>query len=124
MIGRHAGPVMEDLLRRMSQNSIGERCAPATSRNACSPDFLNAYGVSQLRLLKIYEAMTVFNEIALDPTTLHVRPDVPDSFKTNLATARLLAKNPLGCLEALRMVRNRRNECCRRPRMAVRQWDR
>jgi len=115
---------MEDLLRRMSRNIAAEHSMPAQSRIACSPDFLNAYGVSLLRQMKIYEALTVFNEISLDPTSLRVRRDVPDSFKINLATARLLAKNPRGCLEALRMVRNPKSETCRRLRMALRQWDR
>ena len=111
MAARHAGPTMEDLLRRLEK-----------SRLPGSPDFLNAYGVCLLRLGKVYEALTVFNEIALDPGTVRVRRDVPDSFKVNLATARLLAKNPRGCLEALRVVGNRKTEYCQGLRKAVRRW--
>ena len=122
MASKHAGPTMEELLRLLDQGAMSEIFASATSRQPGSPDFLNTYGVCLLRLGKVYEALTVFNEITLDPDTLRLRSNVPDSFKANLATARLLAKNPKGCLEALRTVRNRKTEYCLRLRDALRRW--
>ena len=122
MASKHAGPTMEELLRRLDQDAVSELFASVKPRQPGSPDFLNAYGVCLLRQGKVYEALTVFNEITLDPDTLRVRRDVPDRFKMNLATARLLAKNPKGCLEALRVVRNRKTEYCRRLRKALHRW--
>jgi len=113
---------MQELLRRLTQGSVSELFALAEPRQPGSPSFQNAYGVCLLRLGKVYEALTVFNEIALDPDTLRVRRDVPDSFKANLATARLMAKNPKGCLEAMRAIGNRRTEYCDRLRKALHRW--
>lgn len=119
---KHAGPVMEELLRRIDRNALPDLALPTTFRQSDSPDFLNAYGVCLLRLGKIHEALAVFNEITLHPHTLRVRRDVPDRFKVNLATARLLARNPRGCLEALRMMDNRKTANSQRLRTAVRRW--
>lgn len=119
MAARHAGPTMEEVVRRLDQSVACEFFASGKSRLPGSPGFLNAQGVSLVRLGKVYEALTVFNEIAMEPGTLRVRRDVPDSFKTNLAMARLMAKNPKGCLEALRVVGNRRREYCQRLTTAV-----
>ncbi len=124
MVSKHAGPTMEDLLRRLDQGVVSEFFTSAESRLPGSPCFLNAYGVRLLRLGKVYEALTVLNEISLNPNTLRVRPSIPDSFKVNLATARLLARNPLGCLQALRTVRNRKSQYYRQLRRAVRDWSR
>ncbi|MCE5324997.1 MAG: hypothetical protein LLG01_01135 [Planctomycetaceae bacterium] len=121
MTSRHAGPTMDRLIQQLEEPA--ESGPPGFAARAPA-DFLNTYGVLLLRQSKVYGALTVFNEITLDPHTLCVRRDVPDIFKRNLATARLMAGNPLGCLEALRVVCDRRNRQCCRLRQAVRTWNR
>lgn len=124
MTSKHAGPTMDSLLQRLKEDRPNAAAGLAASTEPSSMDLLNAYGVGLLRLGKIYEALTVFNEIALDSRTLCVKCDVPDRVKRNLATARLMARNPLGCLEVLRMVGDRKNEHCCRLREVVHAWNR
>lgn len=122
MAGKHTDSTMEELLRRLDRDTVLTAIASPGPRQPASPSFLNAYGVCLLRLGKVYEALTLFNEITLDSKTLQVRQDAPDIFKVNLATARLMAKNPAGCLEAMRTVRDKKTEYCGCLLRAIRRW--
>lgn len=63
------------------------------------PRIANALAVCHLRLGNTVRALRLLRHIATDGAAL--RPDVPTVFKTNLATALLVARDVTGCLRAL-----------------------
>jgi hypothetical protein len=71
-----------------------------------SPWTTNALGVCQLRLGNAKVAVDVFRGLVLAAGGILLRSDVPAVFKTNYATALLLAENMGGCLSVLAEVRD------------------
>jgi|GEM_PF-1567620 len=75
------------------------------SHAGSDPRLKNAYGVCLLRLGEPARAVSTFRELALQSGGICLRPDVPLLFKTNYATALILAGNIAGGVSILREVR-------------------
>lgn len=91
-------------------------------RSRVSSDWVtNAVGVCLLRLGQVQPAVDVLRGLVL-AVGVHLKPDAPAVFKTNFATALLLADNVSGCLSALADVNDEQNPTVQRLRAAVRGW--
>lgn len=81
------------------------------------PRTANALAVCHLRLKNTARALNLLRHIATDGAGL--RPDAPTVFKTNLATALLVAGDVDGCLRTLNEIGDERRPSVRRLRAAV-----
>lgn len=87
-----------------------------------SPWTTSALGVCQLRLGNAKVAVDVFRGLVLGAGGIILRNDVPAAFKTNYATALLLADNMGGCLSVLAQVKEEEHPAVGRLRSAIRHW--
>ena len=83
----------------------------------------NAYGVCLLRLGDSTRAITVFRDLALMSGGVCLRTDAPLTFKTNFATALLMANNVSGCLTILHELRDEKDETIENLWSAIRKWE-
>lgn len=81
------------------------------------PRLANALAVCHLRLGNTARALNLLRHIATDDAALH--PDVPTVFKTNLATALLVAGDVDGCLRTLDEIGDEDRPSVRRLRAAA-----
>jgi hypothetical protein len=65
----------------------------------------------------------LFRTLVLAPGCTWPRPNLPNVYKTNFATALLLAGHPSGCVEILAEVRDERDAQVQRLRAAIRKWE-
>jgi hypothetical protein len=86
-------------------------------------ELANAMGVCLMRLGRIEEAVRLFRMLVLAPGCTWPRPNLPNVYKTNFATALLLAGHPSGCVEILAEVRDERDAQVQRLRAAIRKWE-
>ena len=89
-----------------------------------SPAVGNAYGVALMRSGAADKAVEVYRNLVLSESGVCLRSDVPTLFKTNFATALLLATNVSGCLSVLREINDVQNPEVIRLREAIAQWKR
>jgi hypothetical protein len=82
----------------------------------------NARGVCLLRLGEAQRAVDLFRGLVLGAGSLCLRDDVPTLFKTNFATALLLADNLAGCLSTLALINDEADPAVGRLRAAIRRW--
>lgn len=87
-----------------------------------SPWSTNALGVCRLRLGDVGGAVNVFRGLALASGGLLLRPDVPAVFKTNYATALLVADNKGGFLSILEELSDADHPAVGRLRGAIERW--
>lgn len=87
-----------------------------------SPWTRNAVGVCQLRLGNASFAVDIFRGLAIDDKAFGLRDDAPVVFKTNFATAMLLAGNMEGCLNVLRELRKVQHPAVEKLQGAIHKW--
>ena len=92
------------------------------SRSA-DPEVINIKAVLLMRLGKPNQAVSILRSMVLDPTTLLLRPGVPDHIKLNFATALLMDGEVAGCDEILRTIQDKSNEQLIQLRADIRRWE-
>lgn len=99
----HRNERVSDLLAVVGRLLLAGRAGEAVEAIGLSylpcPQTANALAVCHLRLGNTARALRLLRHIATDGAAL--RPDVPTMFKTNLATALLVAGDTAGCLRTL-----------------------
>jgi hypothetical protein len=93
----------------------------AKSREA-SPWLTNARGVCLLRMGETQRALELFRGLAMAASGHGLNNDAPTQFKTNYATAQLLAGNMTGCIVALGQARDEGHPAVQNLRAALRSW--
>lgn len=93
------------------------RAAPHTPSNR------NALGVCLLRMGRIEEALRVYRNFVLAPGCTWMRHDLPTVYKTNFATALLLAGHPNGCLELLAEIHDQSQPAVERLLAVIARWE-
>src|SRR5262245_42438631 len=99
----------------------GKALALAQRTRLDSPWVPNAVGVCQLRLGHVASAVELFRGMVVSGH-LDLRDDVPVVWKTNFATALLMAKNLAGCLAALAEIKDHHHPHVAKIRAAVERW--
>src|SRR5262245_4194199 len=89
-----------------------------------SPWLTNARAVCLLRMGERERALVAILTQASATSGHSLRDDVPTHFKTNYATAQLLAGNMTGCIVTLGQARDEGHPSVQRLRAALRQWRR
>lgn len=89
-----------------------------------SPEVSNAHGVALLRAGDITKAVEVYRNLCVNQSGFCLKPDLPTVFKTNYATALLLAGNVSGCLSILQEIDDNQNAGVQRVRAAIQRWRR
>jgi hypothetical protein len=89
-----------------------------------SPWVTNARGVCLLRLGEVQSALALFRRLAMAPRGFGLRHEAPTVFKTNYATAQLLAGNLTGCIVTLGQARDDGHPSVQRLRAAISHWRR
>jgi hypothetical protein len=89
-----------------------------------TPDLQNAYGVCLMRAGETEHAVEVFRGLTLHRDGLSILADAPVVYKTNFATALLLAGNPAGCMATLNEIGDEGNPSVMRLRRAIADWKR
>ncbi|HUU99297.1 MAG TPA: hypothetical protein VM487_26490 [Phycisphaerae bacterium] len=87
-----------------------------------SPEVSNAYGVSLMRAGEIAKAIEVYRNLVISESGVCLKINAPTLFKTNFATALLLAKNVSGCLSVLQEINDEQNAAVMRLRAAITRW--
>lgn len=82
----------------------------------------NARGICLLRLGQIEKALRLFSSIVLHQGTTYMVQGLPNTFKTNFATALLLANNVSGCVAVLDEINDEKDPAVIRLRKAVEDW--
>jgi hypothetical protein len=95
-------------------------CESSTGRSLSNQ---NIRGVNFLREGNIDEAVCILRSLVLPPGCTWTRPDAPNLFKRNFATALLLAGHPSGCLELLAEMRDEQNPRVQQLRAAIKRWE-
>ncbi|MBI2479512.1 MAG: tetratricopeptide repeat protein [Planctomycetia bacterium] len=83
----------------------------------------NIRGVHLMREGNIDEAVCILRSIVMPPGCTWSRPDAPNVFRRNFATALLLAGHPSGCLELLAEMRDEQNPRVQQLRAAIKRWE-
>ena len=83
----------------------------------------NARAVRLLREGRVEEAVSILRTIVLKGGCTWMRPEVPNVFKRNYATALLMSGNPSGCVEVLGEMRDESNPRVQQLRAAIRRWE-
>ncbi|HUW83548.1 MAG TPA: hypothetical protein VMZ31_12215 [Phycisphaerae bacterium] len=91
---------------------------------AASAELRNAYGVCLMRTGQTGKAVELYRKLVMDEKGINLKRDVPTIFKTNFATALLLARNAAGCLSVLDEMADSRHPAVVRVRDAVARWRR
>ena len=86
-----------------------------------SPWVVNARAVCLLRLGDAQRAVELLRGVVLGAGGFGLKEDAPAAFKTNYATAQLLAGNLTGCIVTLAQARDEGHPAVRRLRDALRQ---
>ncbi len=69
------------------------------------------------------EAISILRSLVMPPGCTWTRPDAPNMFKRNFATALLLAGHPSGCLELLAEMRDEQHPRVQQMRAAIKRWE-
>ncbi|HUG66406.1 MAG TPA: hypothetical protein VMM76_01565 [Pirellulaceae bacterium] len=83
----------------------------------------NIRGVNFLREGNIEDAVSILRSLVSPPGCTWTRPDAPNLFKRNFATALLLAGHPSGCLELLAEMRDEGHPRVQQLRAAIKRWE-
>jgi hypothetical protein len=89
-----------------------------------SPWLTNARGVCLLRLGEVQSALALFRRLAMAPRGFGLRHEAPPVFKTNYATAQLLAGDLTGCTVTLGQAQDDGHPAVQRLRAAIARWRR
>jgi hypothetical protein len=84
----------------------------------------NARGVCLLRLHRIDDAVRTFRAFVLATGGTWCKPDLPIIYRTNFATALLLAGHPRGCLDILGDINQEQHPSMVRLQDALKVWQR
>lgn len=112
--------LLAEVARMLQAGRPGEAVEAIGLSYLPSPRIANALAVCHLRLGNTVRALRLLRFIATDGTTL--RPAVPTVFKTNLATALLVAGDVTECLRTLDEIGDEDCPSVRRLRSAVATW--
>ncbi|MBN2562634.1 MAG: hypothetical protein JXQ75_17045 [Phycisphaerae bacterium] len=91
---------------------------------ASSPELRNAHGVALMRSGETAKAIEVYRSLCLNESGFCLKQDLPTTFKTNFATALLLANNVSGCLALLREIAQEQDPYMQKLRAAIDCWRR
>ncbi len=83
----------------------------------------NIRGVQFMREGKLDEAISVLRSLVMPPGCTWTRPEAPNVFKRNFATALLLAGHPSGCLELLAEMKDEQHPRVQQIRAAIKRWE-
>ncbi len=86
-------------------------------------DVRNIKAVLLMRLGRPNEAVNLLRPIVFDPTSLMVKPGVPEIVILNFATSLLLAGHVSGCLDVLSSIQDNSIKGVRRLQACVRKWE-
>lgn len=114
--------VMDRVLAEAARGRYDRAIDISRTRGAQEPDVLNARGVCLLRVGRVEDAVALFRSLVLNPGCTWMRRDRPMHFKTNFATALLMAGHPSGCLEILAEAGVESPEAARL-RAAIKSWE-
>jgi hypothetical protein len=89
-----------------------------------TPWVTNARGVCLLRLGEVQSALALFRRLAMAPRGFGLRHEAPTVFKTNYATAQLLAGDLTGCTVTLGQAQDDGHPAVQRLRAAIARWRR
>jgi hypothetical protein len=82
----------------------------------------NIQGVCLLRLGKIHEAISILSEITFQGKVC-IPPETPVVFRTNFATAMLMANNKEAAISVVEHLDDRQHPAVTRIRDAIRAWE-
>lgn len=83
----------------------------------------NVRGVHAMREGNIDEAVSILRSLVMPPGCTWTRPDAPNMYRRNFATALLLAGHPSGCLELLAEMRDEQHLRVQELRAAIKRWE-
>lgn len=106
-----------------SSNSNAKGRAGSESSAARVQSNQNIRGVHFLREGNLDEAIKVLRDLVMPPGCTWTRPDTPNLYKRNFATALLLAGHPSGCLELLAEMQNDPHPRVQQLRAAIKRWE-
>jgi len=108
-----------------TSNSKSPAAGRTPSRTAAehSLNNQNIRGVQFMREGNIDEAVSILRSLVMPPGCTWTRPDAPNVFKRNFATALLLAGHPSGCLELLAEMRDDQHPRVQQMRAAIKRWE-
>ena len=120
-VQHHAG--IEKLIRAVEDQQYETAIELAGSMEPL-PEVYNAVGVCLLRLGRAEEAVKLYRELLLFPSTLVLRDDLPLHYSTNFATALLLYGQVTVCLRMLSQIGNDDDPTVRQLQAAIARWER
>lgn len=89
-----------------------------------APQLSDAYGVALMRSGEAARAVEAYRDLCINLSGFALKPNLPTSFKTNYATALLLARNVSGCLDLLTEIDEEQNPYVQKLRAAIDRWRR
>jgi hypothetical protein len=97
-----------NLLKHLGQNTASSK---------------NIQGVCLLRLGKIHEAISILSEITFQGN-ICIPPDMPVVFRTNFATAMLMANNKEAAISVVEHIDDKQHPAVARVKNAIKTWER
>ncbi len=99
-----------------------QRACDAIPNNSSDIEVVNCRAVCLMRMGKFSPAIAPLRGIALNASTFHVRPEVPEHIKINYAIALFFGGEPSGGLEALSDIRREEDPQVRIIRERAKAW--
>ncbi|MFH1748860.1 MAG: hypothetical protein ABIG44_17645 [Planctomycetota bacterium] len=84
----------------------------------------DAYGVALMRSGETAKAVEVYRGLCINESGFALKQNLPTNFKTNYATALLLAKNVSGCQSLLAEINQEQDAYVQKLRAAIGRWRR
>lgn len=116
------GPLIQRVLR-LAERQEWSQAVDLLHSAGQSPSKRNALGVCLMRSGQIAESVRIFRNLVLNPGSTWERPELPDLYKRNFATALLLSGLPAGCLDVLRNAGQLQHPAAIQIRSAIKDWE-
>ena len=93
--------MVSEVARLADAGQLDQALHLLNSVNTVSDSERNARGVCLMRMSRIEDAVRTFRVLVLKPGCTWMKPELPVIYRSNFATALLLAGHPNGCLDML-----------------------
>ena len=114
---------MQKAMRAAAAGNYRKALDVLNAHSEASEELRNARGVCLMRLGHYEEALSLYRMLVLMPGSIWMRPETPLHFKTNFATALLLAGLHNGALEVLHAINQEDDPTVQKLRAALREWE-
>ncbi|MEZ6079609.1 MAG: hypothetical protein R3C56_29260 [Pirellulaceae bacterium] len=109
-------------VKLLTDQGLYQRAFDTIPNNSSDMEVLNCRAVCLMRMGKFAQAIAPLRSVALNMSTFHLRPEIPEHIKINYAIALFFGGEPAGGLDALADIRARMTSSSDASRARAKAW--